>query len=76
MSTVSVEVSVGEVLRQLDDSDLESHGLVKASRSEIGAHHEALFAAAERGDCAATFAAAEQIAWAMYGRILTGRAAA
>lgn len=78
MSTchVSVEVDAGEVVRQLDEYDLAKFGLVKTVPDEIAAHHQALFAAAERGDCTAVFAAAEQIAWAMYGRILTGRVAA
>lgn len=73
---VSVEVDAGEVVRQLDDDELAMFGLVKSASGEIVAHHEALFYAVERGDCAGAARAAEAIAWAMYGRILTGRVAA
>lgn len=72
--TVDVEVPVDEVIDQLTDGELREHGLARIDDS--AQHHETLFAAAERGDCAGMTAAAEQIAWEMYGRILTGRAAA
>lgn len=74
MVEVSVEVEVDEVIDGLSDDDLRELGLARTDDS--AQHHEALFTAVERGDCTAAFAAAEQIAWAMYGRILTGKVAA
>lgn len=71
---VTAEVDPDDVLAELGDKDLIEMGLVRASSAH--AEHEVLFAAAERGDCAAVIKAAEQIAWSMYGRILTGKVAA
>lgn len=71
---VTAEVDPDDVLGELNDKDLAEMGLVRAESAH--AEHEALFAAAERGDCAAVVKAAEQIAWTMYSRILTGKVAA
>lgn len=72
--TVDLEVPVDEVLDKLTDDELREHGLARVDVASQ--HHEALFAAVERGDCAGAAKAAEDIAWEQYGRILTGRAAA
>ena len=74
--SVNVDVDPDDVLGELNDRDLSDMGLMRVKSEEVAVHHEALFAAAERGDCHAAFAAAEQLAWTMYGRILTGKVAA
>lgn len=73
--TVEVEVDLEDLLCGMSDSELQEIDLVRVVGG-VSAIHETLFAAVERGDCTAAFAAAEQLAWTMYGRILTGKVAA
>lgn len=73
--TVEVEVDLEDLLLGMSDSELAEIDLVRVIDG-VSQQHEALFFAAERGDCAAVIKAAEQLAWEMYGRILTGKVAA
>lgn len=73
--SIDVDIDVDDVLDRITDADLATYDLMRVTE-DAADHHQSLFAAVERGDFTAAFAAAEQIAWTMYGRILTGRMAA
>lgn len=72
---VDVDIDMDDLLDDYSDVELATYDLMRVPE-DVARHHQALFAAVERGDCAAAFAAAEQIAWAMYGKIIASKVAA